>query len=146
MSRPPLVVAFELSEKRKAIVADALAGAPLRPRQRCGRHACPNLLRSIRSVAGIAEARHDERPLVQQLVDGSRPDRYVGMGPPHPLDALRRADQANEPYLLSPSFFQPVHAGRSRWQAGVSLVSIRRGAGQTAKWDHPIIQSAPNEQ
>ena len=26
-SRPPLVVAFELSEKRKAIVADALAGA-----------------------------------------------------------------------------------------------------------------------
>jgi phosphoglycerate dehydrogenase-like enzyme len=27
LSRPPLVVAFELSEKRKAIVADALAGA-----------------------------------------------------------------------------------------------------------------------
>ena len=26
LSRPPLVVAFELSEKRKAIVADALAG------------------------------------------------------------------------------------------------------------------------
>src|SRR5262249_44582857 len=26
-SRPPLVIAFELSEKRKAIVADALAGA-----------------------------------------------------------------------------------------------------------------------
>ena len=26
MSRPPLVVAFELSEKRKAIVADAVAG------------------------------------------------------------------------------------------------------------------------
>jgi hypothetical protein len=26
-SRPPLVVAFELSEKRKAIVADALVGA-----------------------------------------------------------------------------------------------------------------------
>ena len=26
-SRPPLVVAFELSQKRKAIVADALAGA-----------------------------------------------------------------------------------------------------------------------
>ena len=26
-SRPPLVTAFELSEKRKAIVADALAGA-----------------------------------------------------------------------------------------------------------------------
>jgi hypothetical protein len=25
-SRPPLVVAFELSEKRKAIVADTLAG------------------------------------------------------------------------------------------------------------------------
>ena len=27
LSRPPLVVAFELSEKRKVIVADALAGA-----------------------------------------------------------------------------------------------------------------------
>jgi hypothetical protein len=27
LSRPPPVVAFELSEKRKAIVADALAGA-----------------------------------------------------------------------------------------------------------------------
>ena len=27
LSRPPLVVGFELSEKRKAIVADALAGA-----------------------------------------------------------------------------------------------------------------------
>jgi hypothetical protein len=27
LSRSPLVVAFELSEKRKAIVADALAGA-----------------------------------------------------------------------------------------------------------------------
>ena len=27
LSRPPLVVAFDLSEKRKAIVADALAGA-----------------------------------------------------------------------------------------------------------------------
>ncbi len=27
LSRPPLVVAFALSEKRKAIVADALAGA-----------------------------------------------------------------------------------------------------------------------
>jgi hypothetical protein len=27
LSRPPLAVAFELSEKRKAIVADALAGA-----------------------------------------------------------------------------------------------------------------------
>jgi hypothetical protein len=27
LSRPPLVVAFELSEKRKAIVADAIAGA-----------------------------------------------------------------------------------------------------------------------
>jgi len=27
LSRPPLVVAFELSEERKAIVADALAGA-----------------------------------------------------------------------------------------------------------------------
>ena len=27
LNRPPLVVAFELSEKRKAIVADALAGA-----------------------------------------------------------------------------------------------------------------------
>ena len=27
LSRPPLVVAFELSEKRKAIVADALVGA-----------------------------------------------------------------------------------------------------------------------
>jgi hypothetical protein len=27
LSRPPLVVAFELSKKRKAIVADALAGA-----------------------------------------------------------------------------------------------------------------------
>jgi hypothetical protein len=27
LSRPPLVVAFELSEKRKAIVADAFAGA-----------------------------------------------------------------------------------------------------------------------
>ena len=27
LSRPPLVVAFELNEKRKAIVADALAGA-----------------------------------------------------------------------------------------------------------------------
>ena len=27
LSRPPLVVAFELSEKRKATVADALAGA-----------------------------------------------------------------------------------------------------------------------
>ena len=27
LSRPPLVIAFELSEKRKAIVADALAGA-----------------------------------------------------------------------------------------------------------------------
>jgi hypothetical protein len=27
LSRPPLVVAFELSEKRKAIVADPLAGA-----------------------------------------------------------------------------------------------------------------------
>jgi hypothetical protein len=27
LGRPPLVVAFELSEKRKAIVADALAGA-----------------------------------------------------------------------------------------------------------------------
>jgi hypothetical protein len=27
LSRPPLVVAFELSEKRKAIVADALASA-----------------------------------------------------------------------------------------------------------------------
>jgi hypothetical protein len=27
LSRPPLVVAFELSERRKAIVADALAGA-----------------------------------------------------------------------------------------------------------------------
>src|ERR1019366_9604403 len=27
LSRPPLVVAFELSENRKAIVADALAGA-----------------------------------------------------------------------------------------------------------------------
>jgi hypothetical protein len=27
LSRPPLVVAFELSAKRKAIVADALAGA-----------------------------------------------------------------------------------------------------------------------
>jgi hypothetical protein len=27
LSRPPLVVAFELSDKRKAIVADALAGA-----------------------------------------------------------------------------------------------------------------------
>jgi len=26
LSRPPLVVAFEVSEKRKAIVADALAG------------------------------------------------------------------------------------------------------------------------
>jgi len=36
-SRPPLVVAFELSEKRKALVADTLAGAsdvvlPHRPR------------------------------------------------------------------------------------------------------------------
>jgi hypothetical protein len=29
LSRPPLVVAFELSEKRKATVADALAGASL---------------------------------------------------------------------------------------------------------------------
>jgi hypothetical protein len=29
LSRPPLVVAFELSEKRKAIVADALAGPSL---------------------------------------------------------------------------------------------------------------------
>ena len=27
MSQPPLVIAFELSERRKAIVADALAGA-----------------------------------------------------------------------------------------------------------------------
>ena len=27
LSRPPLVVAFELSEKHKAIVADTLAGA-----------------------------------------------------------------------------------------------------------------------
>ena len=27
LSRPPLVIAFELSEKRKAIVADTLAGA-----------------------------------------------------------------------------------------------------------------------
>ena len=27
LSRPPLVIAFELSAKRKAIVADALAGA-----------------------------------------------------------------------------------------------------------------------
>ena len=26
LSRPPLVVAFEVSEKRRAIVADALAG------------------------------------------------------------------------------------------------------------------------
>jgi hypothetical protein len=31
------------------------------------------------------------------------------MGSTHPLDALRRADEANKPYLLSPSFFQPVH-------------------------------------
>jgi hypothetical protein len=29
LSRPPLAVVFELSEKRKAIVADALAGASL---------------------------------------------------------------------------------------------------------------------
>ena len=37
LSRPPLVVAFELSEKRKAIVADALAGAcacPARPNRK----------------------------------------------------------------------------------------------------------------
>lgn len=27
LSRPPLVITFELSEKRKAIVADALSGA-----------------------------------------------------------------------------------------------------------------------
>ena len=33
----------------------------------------------------------------------------TGMGSTHPLDALRRADEANKPYLLSPSFFQPVH-------------------------------------
>ena len=31
LSGPPLVVAFELSEKRKATVADALAGASERP-------------------------------------------------------------------------------------------------------------------
>src|SRR4029453_10686415 len=50
-----------------------------------------------------------ECALVEGFVDCSRPDRYVGMGSTHPLDALKGADQENKPYLLSPSFFQPVH-------------------------------------
>ena len=70
----------------------------------------PNLLRPVRSIAGVAEAGHDECALVEGFVDCSRPDRYVGMGSTHPLDALKSADQANKPYLLSPSFFQPVHS------------------------------------
>src|SRR5882724_1255412 len=67
----------------------------------------PNLLRPVRSIAGVAETGNDERALVEGFVDCSRPDRYVGMGSTHPLDALRCADQANKPYLLSPSFFRP---------------------------------------
>jgi hypothetical protein len=31
------------------------------------------------------------------------------MNSAHPLDALRRGDQANKPYFFSPSFFQPVY-------------------------------------
>jgi hypothetical protein len=69
----------------------------------------PKLPGPVRSIAGVAETGHDERALVEGFVDCSRPDRYVGMGSTHPLDALRRADQANKPYFLSPSFFQPVH-------------------------------------
>src|SRR5262249_22650274 len=69
----------------------------------------PSLLRPVRSIAGVAETGHDECALVEGFVDCSRPDRYVGMGSTHPLDALKGADQANKPYLLSPSFFQPVH-------------------------------------
>jgi hypothetical protein len=69
----------------------------------------PNLLRPVRSIAGIAETGHDECTLVEGFVDCSGADRYVGMGSTHPLNALKGADQASKPYLLSPSFFQPVH-------------------------------------
>jgi hypothetical protein len=71
----------------------------------------PRLLRPVRSVTGVAKTGHDERTLVQRVIDCGRPDRYVGMSSAHPLDALRRADQANKPYLLCPSFFQSVYRG-----------------------------------
>jgi hypothetical protein len=63
LSRPPLVVAFELSEKRKATVADALAGASLsyispssmkRPAlKRCARRAVIPLVKNISSAGGL---------------------------------------------------------------------------------------------
>jgi hypothetical protein len=40
LSRPPLVVTFELSERRKAIVADVLAGAGEELGFPCTRTAC----------------------------------------------------------------------------------------------------------
>ena len=56
-----------------------------------------------------------------EFIDCGRPDRYVGMDCTHPFDALSRADQADQPYLLSPSLFKSVYrrnrgiCGRKDW-------------------------------
>src|SRR5258708_1554522 len=63
LSRPPLVVAFELSEKRKAIVADALAGASAVV------YAGPMALRWLHARGHVRQThRPTSSPLLQNLV------------------------------------------------------------------------------
>ena len=73
LSRPPLVVTFELSEKRKAIVADALAGASavvyLAELDEAAR---AEALRNTGALLTFNTSK-ELRPGEAELVDGARP-------------------------------------------------------------------------
>jgi hypothetical protein len=80
LSRPPLVVAFELSEKRKAIVADALACVSsitllhTRPKESARQTArCFLLLSELEWVAETTKERHfvvlNNTPIATTMTD-----------------------------------------------------------------------------
>jgi hypothetical protein len=56
LSRPPLVITFALSEKRKAIVADALSGASavVYLTELAGGHDRPCRVRDLDSLPGLS--------------------------------------------------------------------------------------------
>src|SRR3984957_3329424 len=65
-------------------------------------------LRAERTVAGIAETRHDIGVLIELIVDRGGPDFHIGMGAADLIDTLARADQAHEANLFRAAFFQAL--------------------------------------
>src|SRR5260370_31624408 len=70
-----------------------------------------SLLRTIGTVAGVAETWQNVGVAVQPLVDRREPDRNVRVNAAHTLNAFRRAEKAYQSNVVLTALFQPVDRG-----------------------------------